>query len=135
MPSAFTKKSTLDSPLQSITVKAFLASSWIFCLVSTERFAGMKVLLVPFLHYVLKDDTKVAHASAILIMLPISIISALLYIIKGQFVFDITLPVLIGSAIGGIIGAILLKKLKSNIIIIIFSIVLVASGIYMFVTL
>ncbi|MBQ9790189.1 MAG: sulfite exporter TauE/SafE family protein [Clostridia bacterium] len=96
--------------------------------------AGGGVLLVPFLHYMLKDETKVAHATAILIMLPISVVSAVIYVVQGQFVFDVTLPVLIGSAIGGVIGAMLLSKLKSNIIIIIFSIVLVASGIYMFIT-
>ena len=96
--------------------------------------AGGGVLLVPFLHYILKDETKVAHATAILIMLPISVVSAIVYIIRGQFVFNVTLPVLIGSAMGGVTGALLLKKLKSNIIIIIFSLVLIASGVYMFIT-
>jgi len=96
--------------------------------------AGGGVVLVPFLHYILKDDTKTAHATAILIMLPISVVSAIVYIIRGQFVFDVTLPVLLGSAAGGIGGAVLLKKLSSNIIIVIFSIMLIASGIYMFIT-
>ena len=96
--------------------------------------AGGGVLLVPFLRFVLGEETKTAHASAILIMLPISIVSAIVYILRGQFDFSVTLPVLIGSAVGGITGAFLLKKLKSNIIIIIFSIVLIASGIYMFCT-
>lgn len=96
--------------------------------------AGGGVLLVPFLHYALKDQTKVAHATAILIMLPISVVSSIIYIIQGQFDFMVTLPVLIGSAVGGVTGAILLKKLKSNIIVIIFSLVLIASGVYMFIT-
>lgn len=96
--------------------------------------AGGGVLLVPFLHYALKDQTKVAHATAILIMLPISVVSSIIYIIQGQFNFMVTLPVLIGSAVGGVTGAILLKKLKSNIIVIIFSLVLIASGVYMFIT-
>lgn len=96
--------------------------------------AGGGVLLVPFLRFALGEETKTAHASAILIMLPISIVSAIVYIFRGQFDFSVTLPVLIGSAVGGITGAFLLKKLKSNIIIIIFSIVLIASGIYMFCT-
>jgi len=96
--------------------------------------AGGGVLLVPFLHYFLHQETKHAHATAILIMLPISVVSSAVYIFRGQFNFNVTLPVLIGSVIGGVVGAMLLKKLKSNIIIIIFSLLLIVSGIYMFIT-
>ena len=96
--------------------------------------AGGGVLLVPFLSYILKEDTKVAHATAVLVMFPISVASAVVYIIKGQFNFSVTLPVLIGSAVGGTIGAILLKKLKSSVIVIIFSLLLIASGVYMFIS-
>jgi len=93
--------------------------------------AGGGVLLVPFLTFALKEETKVAHATAVLIMLPISVVSAIVYIVKGEFNFAVTLPVLIGSAIGGTIGALLLKKLKSWIIVLIFSLVLIGSGVYM----
>ena len=96
--------------------------------------AGGGVLLVPFLSYALKEDTKTAHATAVLIMLPISVISAILYIVKGQFNFDVTLPVFIGSVAGGVVGALLLKKLRSWIIVLIFSLVLIGSGVYVFVT-
>jgi len=96
--------------------------------------AGGGVLLVPFLSYILKEETKVAHATAILIMLPISVISAIVYIVKGEFNFMVTLPVFIGSAVGGIAGALLLKKLNSWIIVLIFSLVLIGSGVYVFVT-
>ena len=96
--------------------------------------AGGGVLLVPFLTYVLKEETKVAHATAVLIMLPISVISAVIYIVKGEFNFAVTLPVFIGSVVGGTVGALLLKKLNSWIITLIFSLVLIASGIYMFFT-
>ena len=96
--------------------------------------AGGGVLLVPFLTYALKQETKVAHATAVLVMLPISLISAVIYIIKGEFNFLVTLPVFIGSAVGGTVGAILLKKLNSWIITLIFSLVLIGSGVYMFVT-
>ena len=51
--------------------------------------------------------------TAVLVMLPISVISAVIYILRGQFNFSVTLPVLIGSVGGGALGAILLKKLKS----------------------
>ena len=96
--------------------------------------AGGGVLLVPFLAYILGEDTKIAHATAILVMLPISVISAIAYIVKGEFNFSITLPVFIGSVVGGTAGALLLKKLNSWIIVLIFSLVLIASGVYIFVT-
>ena len=96
--------------------------------------AGGGVLLVPFLSFALQKETKIAHATAILIMLPVSVISAVIYIIKGQFDFMVTLPVFIGSCVGAIVGALLLKKLNSSIIVVIFSLVLIASGIYIFVT-
>ena len=94
--------------------------------------AGGGVLLVPFLSFIMGEETKVAHATAVLVMLPISVVSAIIYIIKGEFNFMVTLPVFIGSVAGGVIGALLLKKLKSSIIILIFSLVLIASGVYMF---
>ena len=96
--------------------------------------AGGGVLLVPFLTYALEQETKVAHATAVLVMLPISLISAVIYIVKGEFNFLVTLPVFIGSAVGGTVGALLLKKLNSWIITLIFSLVLIGSGVYMFLT-
>lgn len=94
--------------------------------------AGGGIVLVPFLEYVLKYEEKIAHATAILIIFPVSVLSSIFYIINGAFNFSITLPVLIGSLVGGVVGAFLLKKLKNNVISLMFSVVMIGSAIYMF---
>ena len=95
--------------------------------------AGGGMLLVPCIIAVLKMDTKVAHATAILIILPICVASGIIYIIKGVFDFTVFLPCLIGTIVGGVIGTFVLKKLKGQIITLIFSGVMIAAGVIMIV--
>ncbi len=74
---------------------------------------------------------KNAQATAILIMLPISIASAIVYYSSGFVEWDMVLNVAIGSVIGGIVGAYLLKKLSNNVLQYIFALVVIAAGIKM----
>ena len=93
--------------------------------------AGGGMLLVPCIIPILKMDTKVAHATAILIILPICLVSGLIYAFKGSFDFDIFLPCIIGTIVGGVLGTFLLSKLKNEIITLIFSGVMIAAGVIM----
>ena len=93
--------------------------------------AGGGMLLVPFIILILKMDAKVAHATAILIILPICAVSGVLYIIKGAFELNIFIPCLIGTIVGGVLGTFILSKLKNNIITAIFSVVMIAAGVMM----
>ena len=95
--------------------------------------AGGGMLLVPCVIAILKTDAKIAHATAILIILPICIASGIVYIIKGFLRFDVFLPCLIGTVVGGVIGTFILKKLKSQVITLIFSIVMIVAGAFMIV--
>ena len=95
--------------------------------------AGGGMLLVPCSIAILKLDTKIAHATAILIILPICIASGIIYAVQGGFDFNVFLPCLIGTAIGGVIGTFLLGKLKNNVITLIFSLVMIAAGVIMIV--
>lgn len=95
--------------------------------------AGGGMLLVPCIIPILKMETKVAHATAILIILPISLVSGVIYALKGAFNFDIFLPCLIGTVVGGVLGTFILSKLKSDIITAIFSVVMIAAGVIMIV--
>ena len=95
--------------------------------------AGGGMLLVPCIIPILKMDTKVAHATAILIILPICIVSGVIYMLQGSFDFDIFLPCLIGTIVGGVLGTFILSKLKSDIITMIFSLVMIAAGVIMIV--
>lgn len=89
------------------------------------------MVVVPMLTYLLKYKSKFAHATALLIILPLSIISGILYISFGNLKFSLALPVTIGVVAGGILGALLLSKLSSRWIVIIFSIVMAAAGVKM----
>ena len=89
------------------------------------------MLLVPLIIAILKMDTKVAHATAILIILPISLISGVFYAIEGAFDLNIFIPCLIGTIVGGVLGTFILSKLKNNIITLIFSAVMIGAGLTM----
>lgn len=95
--------------------------------------AGGGMLLVPVLTILLKMNSKVAHSTAVFVIAPICLISGITYIIKGVVDWGILLPVAIGTLIGGIVGTFLLKKLKSDVINIIFWCVMIFSGVWMLV--
>lgn len=90
---------------------------------------GGGMLCVPLLDKALKEQTKVAHATAMLIILPISVASAITYVVNGYFDMRLTLIVGGGVIAGGIAGALLLKKLKSEVVAIIFAVLMVAAGV------
>lgn len=92
--------------------------------------AGGGMLLVPLLQYVLKIDDKKSHATAVFVILPISLISGIVYVIKGAIDWSVFLPVAIGSVVGGIVGTYLLKKMKSEVVNLLFWGVMIASGLW-----
>ena len=91
---------------------------------------GGGMIVVPMLLILLKYTTKTAHATAILIILPLSITSGLFYVAFGINV-SVIIPVLIGVIVGGVLGALLLKKLSNKWIGIIFSVVMICAGVKM----
>ena len=84
---------------------------------------------VPTLSNIVGLSEKKAHATAILIMLPLSIVSFVIYIIMGAFDGMTTLKVTIGFVIGSAVGALILKNIKNIVLNIIFAVVIIASGI------
>ena len=95
--------------------------------------AGGGMLLVPILTLLLKMESRIAHSTAVFVIAPICLISGITYIIKGVVDWNILLPVAIGTLIGGIVGTFLLKKLKNDVINIIFWCVMIFSGVWMLV--
>ena len=89
---------------------------------------GGGMLAVPFLERVLKKPTKTSHATAILIILPISAASAVIYILAQKFEWRVGLPAGGGVLIGGLLGALLLSKISNGIIRMVFSAVMIAAG-------
>ena len=92
---------------------------------------GGGMICVPLLKHFYKLEDKVAHATTLFVMLPLSIISAIVYWNKmGDFSFKY-LYMISGVIVGGVIGAMLLKKLSNKAINIIFGIIIVLGGIRM----
>lgn len=90
---------------------------------------GGGMLCVPLLMYVLKLSEKKAHATTLLIMLPLSIASLVVYIVKGEMNYLDAIKITSGFILGGIIGALLLKKISNVWLGIIFSVIIIAGGI------
>lgn len=95
--------------------------------------AGGGMLLVPCIIPLLGLQPKVAHATAIVIILPLCIVSGVIYAIKGGFDAGVFFPCLLGTLVGGVAGTFILSKLKNNVITAIFSLVMIAAGVVMIV--
>jgi len=91
---------------------------------------GGGMICVPLL-LTLGLSSKKAHATAILTMLPISIASSVVYYSYGAVDWSIFLFLCIGSVLGGIVGAFVLKKLSNEALSFIFSILMIGVGIRM----
>lgn len=92
---------------------------------------GGGMICVPLLTQIIKLPEKKAHATTLLIMLPLSIISLVIYIIKGNIVWIDALKVGGGFVLGGVVGAYLLKVISNVWLSIVFSMVIIAGGVKM----
>ncbi|MGI6701087.1 MAG: TSUP family transporter [Christensenellales bacterium] len=92
---------------------------------------GGGMLLVPSLKFVGGVDQKKSQATAISIILPLSLISGLVYTFKGVYDLGIGLSVGGGVIAGGVLGACLLKKISNKALAVIFYLLMLAAGIRM----
>ena len=92
---------------------------------------GGGMIAVPMLQSTGLDEKR-AHATAILLILPVSMFSFLLYTWKGLYEFSVLIPTAFGVTAGGAIGAWLLGKLPVKIVNIIFACLQALAGILMF---
>ena len=87
------------------------------------------MICVPILERVLHLSDKYSHATAVVIILPISFVSAVIYFLSGNLETIPFLTVGTGVVLGGIVGAFALKFLPSKVIRIIFVFIMLAGGI------
>ena len=86
--------------------------------------AGGGMILVPAFMHINKMETKEARATSIFCILPMVITSSFFYY-KGNYIdWKISILCAIGGAIGGYIGATLLKKLPKRVLKIAFTVFL-----------
>ena len=89
------------------------------------------MLVVPLLRYVLKLSVKESHATAIFIILPLSVMSGITYLFLGVCGVYPTVLVVVVSLVGALIGSLVLFKLKSNVISFIFCFLMIFAGVRM----
>lgn len=90
---------------------------------------GGGMVCVPLLMQVIKLPEKKAHATTLLIMLPLSIASLIVYILSGNMPWLNAIKISSGFVVGGALGAIILKHISNIWLGIVFSLIIIAGGI------
>ena len=93
--------------------------------------SGGGTLVVPALVLFLGVEDYKAHATAISIILPLSIISTIIYIKKSTIEFEIAIIVALGGVLGSFLGAKLLKKIPTPVLRKIFGSIIIITSIRM----
>ena len=88
---------------------------------------GGGMLAVPLLVKTGMDEKR-AHATAILLILPVSLLSFLLYVWRGFYNASVLIPTALGVTAGGLLGAWLLGKLPSKTVNLIFAALQLLAG-------
>lgn len=78
--------------------------------------AGGGMLAVPVLTFAAGLSEKKAHATAIAVILPLCLVSTVVYAVRGTFDYSVLPPTIAGVLIGGLIGAAALKKLSAPVL-------------------
>lgn len=92
--------------------------------------AGGGMLTVP-LYNKIGMDQKQAQINAVATILPISIISSIIYLFQGNVNFNDAYIYLIPGLIGSVLGTFVIKKASNNILTVFFGIFMIWSGIRM----
>lgn len=91
---------------------------------------GGGMIAVPLLR-ALGGKEKAAHATAIAVILPVSLLSFILYALRGCFDFSVALPTAIGGFAGGFLGAKLLLFLPEKAVFYTFTALQIFAGFWM----
>lgn len=75
---------------------------------------GGGMIVVPLLNKLFNFEQKKAQATALFVILPISIVSTIIYMCNNSVDFSNGWPVIVGIVVGGIVGAKLLNKLNNK---------------------
>lgn len=117
-----------DKPLnRSLVVAAALAVGALNGLFG----GGGGMLVVPVLTFLCGLDVKKAHATAIVTILPLCLVSAAVYWKAGFYDWNVGIWTTLGVIGGGILGSMGLKKLSSQTLSVLFYGLMLAAGIKM----
>ena len=90
---------------------------------------GGGMIAVPVLQSIFKLEDKVAHATTLFIMLPLSVVSSIVYYLYHGLEYRYMFITICSIVLGGSIGAVILKKINNKVLGILFSIVIIYGGI------
>ncbi|MDE6189232.1 MAG: sulfite exporter TauE/SafE family protein [Clostridia bacterium] len=92
---------------------------------------GGGMLVIPIFSILCGLEEKIAHSSAILTILPLSLVSGIIYAYNGNFQTPQGYFVGAGVILGGLIGTFLMKKFSNNLLRIIFYTLMIIAGVTM----
>jgi uncharacterized membrane protein YfcA len=78
--------------------------------------SGGGTILVPSMVFILGMEEHKAHATAILVILPLTMLSTVIYLKNSYVDWPIALRIISGGLIGSVIGAKLLNKIPSSVL-------------------
>lgn len=90
--------------------------------------SGGGLFLVPLFTKWMKMDERKAFASSVAVILPLSLISAVVYFIKGSLDLGGAWPYLVGGVLGGVISGFVFKKVPVNLLRRVFAILIIYGG-------
>lgn len=90
---------------------------------------GGGMVLVPLLIDRCGLDQRRAFATSVAIILPLCVLSSVIYFFRGGLEFSAALPYLAGGLVGGFMGGILFKKLNMNWLRRVFALLILYGGV------
>lgn len=92
---------------------------------------GGGMIAVPFLEGAARLPARRAHATAIAVILPASLVSSIVYLLFGLVPMNIFLPTALGVGAGGFLGAKLLARIPAKAVTVAFALFMFAAGVRM----
>ncbi len=93
--------------------------------------SGGGTILVPGMVFILGLKEHKAHATAILVILPLTVLSAVIYYRNSYIDWPTTLKVVSGGVVGSLIGARMLNRIPASVLRKIFGIFMIIAAIRM----
>ena len=93
---------------------------------------GGGMIAVPLLQRTGLNEKR-AHATAILLILPVSIFSFLFYALQGFYNPSVLIPTSLGVTAGGLLGAQLLGKMPTKVVNLTFAVLQALAGVFLLV--
>ena len=91
--------------------------------------AGGGLVLVPILQRKLHLSVPESMATSVAVILPVSLVSAGVYLLRGQLDLTAALPYLLGGGIGGFLGGRWMRRAPVRLLEIVFSLMMLYAGV------